>query len=70
MTSLASLKGPSVSLGLPPVLVSENETRAQRSPSTLGGGHRAPRSTPVFCRDSLYFIIAATALASGMVSTG
>src|SRR5713226_5702436 len=59
MTSFASVKGPSVTLGFPP----ENETRAP-----IEGGWRpsSASSTPAFCRDSLYFIIAATALASGM----
>src|ERR1700731_2287038 len=53
------MKGPLVTLGFPP----ENETRAP-----IEGGWRpsSASSTPAFCRDSLYFIIAATALASGM----
>ena len=60
MTSFASANGPSVTFGFPP----ENETRAP-----IDGGWRpsSASSTPAFCRDSLYFIIAATALASGMV---
>src|SRR5262249_46193088 len=59
-TSLASAKGPSVTLGLPPA----NDTRAPID----GGGRPAARSRmPAFCSDSLYFIIASTALASGMV---
>src|SRR5437764_372185 len=60
MTSLASAKGPSVTLGFPPA----NETRAP-----IDGGCRpsSASSTPAFWRDSLYFIIAATALASGVV---
>src|SRR2546422_559712 len=42
MTSLASVKGPSVTLGLRPDLVSENKTRAPIDPtSTPGGGYRA-----------------------------
>src|SRR5882762_5594223 len=59
MTSFASLNGPSVTFGFP----SENETRAP-----IEGGWRpsSASSTPAFCRDSLYFIIASTALASGM----
>ena len=56
---LEAAKGPSVTLGLPP----ENETRAP-----IEGGWRPSRasSTPAFCRDSLYFVIAATALGSGI----
>src|SRR6202165_5690940 len=59
MTSFAAAKGPSATLGFPP----ENETRAP-----IEGGWRpsSASSTPAFCKDSLYFIIAATALASGM----
>src|SRR5690349_11180180 len=60
MTSFASAKGPSVTLGFPPA----NDTRAP-----IEGGWRpsSASSTPAFCSSSLYFIIAATALASGMV---
>src|ERR1700674_3133093 len=59
MTSFASAKGPSVTLGLPPA----NVTRAP-----IEGGWRpsSASSTPAFRKDSLYFIIASTALASGM----
>src|SRR6266404_3136756 len=59
-TSLASAKGPSVTVGFPP----ENVTRA---PIEGGWSPSSASSTPAFCRDSLYFIIAATALASGIV---
>src|SRR5712692_9048907 len=59
ITSFASVKGPSVTFGLPPV----NVTRAP-----IEGGWRpsSASSTPAFCRASLYFIMAATALASGI----
>src|SRR5258708_4608694 len=54
------MKGPSVTLGFP----AENDTRAP-----VEGGWRpsSASSTPAFCRDSLYFIMAETALGSGMV---
>src|SRR6267378_5330808 len=57
------MNGPSVTLGFPP----ENETRAP-----IEGGWRpsSASNTPAFCRDSLYFIMAATALASGMAPGG
>src|SRR5882672_7647296 len=52
-------KGLGVTFGFP----TENETRAP-----IEGGCRpsSPSNTPAFCRASLYFIIAATALASGI----
>src|SRR5262249_4376557 len=54
------MKGPSVTLGLPP----KKETRAP-----IEGGWRPSRAsrTPACCRASLYFIMALTASASGMV---
>src|SRR3954470_2692530 len=60
MTSFASANGPSVTFALPP----GNETRAP-----IDGGCRPspPSITPAFCSSSLYFIIAAPALASGSV---
>ena len=49
-----------MTFALPPA----NETRAP-----IDGGWRpsSASSTPAFCSDSLYFIIAATAAASGVV---
>src|SRR5687768_7948520 len=60
MTSLTSANGPSVTLALPP----GNVTRA---PIEGGCSPSRANSTPAFCNDSLYFIIAATAFASGTV---
>src|ERR1700739_1025917 len=54
------MKGPSVTLGLPPA----NETRA---PMEGGCSPSSPSSTPAFCSSWLYFIMAATAFASGIV---
>src|SRR5258708_12671180 len=59
VTSFGSVKGPAVTLGLPP----ENVTRA---PIDGGWSPSSASSTPAFCRAWLYFIMAATALASGM----
>src|SRR6202140_3380941 len=59
ITSFASVKGPSVTLGLPPAKVT-------RAPIEGGWRPSSASSTPAFCRASLYLIMAATALASGM----
>src|ERR1700694_518859 len=52
-------EGTGVTFDLPP----ENDTRA---PIEGGGRPSSPSNTPDFCRASLYFLIAATALASGI----
>jgi len=57
---LASVKGPSVTTGLPPA----NETRA---PIDGGCNPSSVIRTPASFSASLYFIIAATASAGGMV---
>ena len=58
--SFAPAKGPLATLGLP----RENVIRAP-----IEGGWRpsSDSSTPAACKDLLYFIIASTALASGIV---
>src|SRR5580700_3747718 len=58
-TSLASVNGPSVTFALPPANVTRAPIEGGCSPSSAS-------STPAFCSDSLYFIIAATASALGM----
>ena len=58
ITSLASAKGPSVTLGFP----RENETRV---PIEGGWSPSSASSTPAFVSASLYFVIAATISALG-----
>src|ERR1035438_1848392 len=59
MTSFASVKGPSDTLGFPP----PNRTRA---PFELAWRPSRARSTPAFVSSSLYFIIAETSFASDL----
>src|SRR5947209_727307 len=59
MTSLASVKGPSVTEGLPP----ENETRA---PLAVDCRPSSESSTPALASSSLYRDILASASASGV----